>query len=202
MQRAALTLGLIVVTAASAAAQAPKSIDPGMKQSQVVERLGPPTATRTSGTATYLFYKNGCLKECGIDDFVVLEGDSVVDAVFRSPERAYSGKSSSPRAIPREVAARAHGGDVTQSGAARPDAPAKAEPKPPEATKAPAPTPAKPATPATTPVKTPGPTAATQAKPTTARKDSVTGTLRIPVKPPVRGADSAKAATKRPPGEG
>ena len=140
MPRAVLTLALLGALAAPAAAQAPKSIDPGMSQAQVVERLGEPNALRTTGNFTYLFYKNGCVKACGMDDLVLLENDAVVDAIFRSPERAYSGKSSSPRAIPAEVAVRgrpagrdvaAPGPEVTQAGAPR-EAPA---PTAPEATK-------------------------------------------------------------------
>jgi hypothetical protein len=48
---------------------------------------------------TYLLYKNGCEKTCGMSDLVVLDSGKVVDAVFRSPARRYSGTSSSPKMI-------------------------------------------------------------------------------------------------------
>lgn len=99
MQRAILSLALLFGASVGASAQETKSIDPGMTQAQVAERLGAPAAVRTSGNFTYLFYKNGCVKECGIDDLVILESDGVIDAVFRSPSRRYTGVSSSPEAI-------------------------------------------------------------------------------------------------------
>ena len=49
MLRATLSLALLSAFAAPVAAQAAKSIDPGMTQAQVVERLGQPTAARPSG---------------------------------------------------------------------------------------------------------------------------------------------------------
>ena len=110
MLRAPVALVFCCAIAATAQAQAPKSIDPGMSQAQVVERLGDPTLSRSSGDFTYLFYKNGCVRSCGMDDVVILRKDSVVDAMFRSPDRAYTGKSSSPKAIPAEVAARTRPG--------------------------------------------------------------------------------------------
>jgi hypothetical protein len=130
MPRATLTLALLAALAAPFAVQAQQSIDPGMTQAQVVDRLGEPAAARTSGSFTYLFYKNGCAKQCGMDDIVLLENDAVVDAIFRAPERSYTGKSSSPRAIPADVAARTRpgardvpvGDEVTQAGAPRPEA--------------------------------------------------------------------------------
>jgi hypothetical protein len=45
-------------------------------------------------------------KKCGMNDLVILHADSVTDAIFRSPDRHYTGKSSSPEAIPPRVAAR------------------------------------------------------------------------------------------------
>jgi hypothetical protein len=99
MQRAILSLALLFGITVGASAQETRSIDPGMSQAQVAERLGTPAAVRTSGNFTYLFYKNGCVKECGIDDLVILESDGVIDAVFRSPSRKYTGVSSSPEAI-------------------------------------------------------------------------------------------------------
>jgi hypothetical protein len=75
------------------------TIDPGMTRAQVEERLGPPKVVRESGGATYLFYANGCVRSCGMDDLVVLEQDAVTDAIFRSPAHRYTGQSSSPAAL-------------------------------------------------------------------------------------------------------
>ncbi len=59
-------------------------------------------------------YHNGCEKTCGMDDLVVLDSGKVVDAVFRSPARHYSGTSSSPHMITAEQAAKT-GGDTGKS---------------------------------------------------------------------------------------
>jgi len=89
------------------------SIDPGMSRAQVEERLGPPKVARTSGTTTYLFYANGCLRTCGMDDLVVLEQDAVTDAIFRSPAHRYTGQSSSPAPVePRASRGGDRGGPV------------------------------------------------------------------------------------------
>ena len=85
--------------AATAHAQSPAgTIDPGMTRAQVIERLGKPATVRTYQGSTYLLYSNKCGKKCGMQDLVILEHDSVVDALFRSPDRHYSGTSSSPDA--------------------------------------------------------------------------------------------------------
>jgi hypothetical protein len=89
---------LIAVAAAGAQGAAAQSIDPGMTKSQVVERLGPPHTERSSGPYTYLFYQNGVEYEAGMSDLVILQNDSVVDAIFRSG-REYTGKSSSPQGV-------------------------------------------------------------------------------------------------------
>jgi hypothetical protein len=195
MLRASLSLALLCAFAAPAAAQAPKSIDPGMTQAQVVERLGQPDATRSSGTFTYLFYRNGCVRQCGIDDVVMLDNDAVVDAVFRAPERAYTGKSSSPHAIPAELAARTRPGardvptgEVTQAGTPRPTSETK-----PEAEKQ---TPAEPA-----PTTEKEPSAPEHHEPAA---DSTKGRLRIKVKPQhgstgsAARKDSAHTSSKAP----
>src|SRR5437764_11105130 len=83
------------------------TIDSGMTQDSVIKRLGPPLSIRTYGSHTYLSYANGCEKNCGMTDIVTLDSGRVVDAIFRSPERRYAGKSSSPQMIP---AARAPSG--------------------------------------------------------------------------------------------
>jgi hypothetical protein len=82
-------------------------IDPGMAKAQVVARLGVPAVERTTGNATFLFFKNDCHRTCGMNDIVVLDKGVVVDAVFRSAKRRYSGTSSSPRMIPAAEAMRA-----------------------------------------------------------------------------------------------
>jgi hypothetical protein len=214
MLRPSLALALLCAIAAPSAAQAPRSIDPGMSQAKVVERLGEPDATRSAGDFKYLFYHNGCIKQCGMDDVVILQKDSVVDAMFRSADRSYTGKSSSPRAIPADVAARTRpgarevpSGEVVQAGTPRDTAPVK-------------PTSADTvhmATKSDSASKTetkPTPTKRTKhhsasksatSQPDSARHDTITGTLRIPVKPPIhsaKGADStahADSSAKRPP---
>src|SRR5690242_10047183 len=130
--RLAPVLALLSALAAPVGAQAPKSIDPGMSEAKVVEHLGAPDASRSSGDFKYLFYHNNCIKQCGMDDVVILQKDSVVDAMFRSADRSYTGKSSSPRAIPAEVAARTRpgtrdvpSGEVVQAGTPRDTATAK-----------------------------------------------------------------------------
>jgi len=89
----------VAVAASPALGQGPPTIDPGMTQSQVVAKLGEPMSTRTYDGHTYLLYKNGCERSCGMSDLVVLDSDKVVDAIFRSNARRYSGTSSSPRMI-------------------------------------------------------------------------------------------------------
>ena len=214
MLRPSLALALLCAVAAPGAAQAPKSIDPGMSQAKVVERLGEPDATRSAGDFKYLFYRNGCIRQCGMDDVVILQKDSVVDAMFRSAERSYTGKSSSPRAIPADVAARTRpgardvpSGEVEQAGAPRDTAPAKA----PAAdtthisTKADSAPKAETKPEPTKRIKHRSTTKPAPTQPDSARHDTITGTLRIPVKPPIhsaKGADSATRAdssAKRPP---
>lgn len=94
-------------------------IDPGMPKAQVVARLGAPAVERSMGDATFLFYKNECHRTCGMNDIVVLDKGVVVDAIFRSSKRRYSGTSSSPRTIPAAEAIRAR---PTRSGQ-QPDGP-------------------------------------------------------------------------------
>jgi SmpA/OmlA family protein len=89
----------VTVAASQAAGQGPPTIDPGMTRAQVVAKLGEPMSTRTYDGHTYLLYKNGCERSCGMSDLVVLDSDKVVDAVFRSSARHYSGTSSSPRML-------------------------------------------------------------------------------------------------------
>ena len=198
MQRAGLALVLLCAATVAAGAQAPKAIDPGMSQAQVVERLGDPTLSRSSGDFTYLFYKNGCVKSCGMDDVVILRKDSVVDAVFRSPERAYSGKSSSPRMIPADVAARTRPGS---RDAAAPEAVQAGEPMTPSHK------PDSAANKAATPKRTRrhnAKPAAPAAQPDSVTRDSIMkGSLRIKVMPknfkPPKDSVHSDSAAQRPP---
>ncbi len=96
---------LLLVAALPLSAQA--VVDPGMAKAQVIARLGAPSIERTTGDATYLFYRNGCERTCGMNDVVILDKGMVVDAVFRSAKRKFSGASSSPRMIPAAEARKA-----------------------------------------------------------------------------------------------
>ena len=111
--RRPLVLALILFPALLHAQQGAQTVSPGMSKAQVVSALGAPVTERTASEYTYVFYKNSCGKQCGMNDLVVLRSDSVVDAIFRSPQRHYTGTSSSPAQIPPKVAAHAkpaHGG--------------------------------------------------------------------------------------------
>jgi len=110
-----------------AATETPSTIDPGMTRAQVVAKLGEPLSTRSYDGHTYLLYKNGCEKKCGMNDLVVLDSGKVVDAVFRSGARHYSGTSSSPKMILAADAKRGAGAPmkVPDAPAAKPDAPVK-----------------------------------------------------------------------------
>jgi outer membrane protein assembly factor BamE (lipoprotein component of BamABCDE complex) len=100
---------LMVAVAGSASAQA--SIDPGMTRDQVVAKLGKPASEHSSGSATFLYYKNGQEKKMGMSDMIALDSGKVVDAVFRSSARKYTGKSSSPAPVSAEAAiAKGNGG--------------------------------------------------------------------------------------------
>jgi outer membrane protein assembly factor BamE (lipoprotein component of BamABCDE complex) len=110
---------LVVAVAGSASAQA--SIDPGMTRDQVVAKLGKPTSEHSSGSATFLYYQNGQEKKMGMSDMVALDSGKVVDAVFRSSARRYTGKSSSPAPVSAEAAiAKGNGGKAPVRKAAPP----------------------------------------------------------------------------------
>lgn len=100
------TAFIVLSLAASATLNAQPEIRPGMSKAQVVARLGPPNMQKSSGSSTFLYYKNGKEKTVGMADLVMLDSDKVVDAVFRSNARTYGGKSSSPSAITADVARR------------------------------------------------------------------------------------------------
>ena len=113
-----VALAFAVAAAPLRAQEKVATIDPGMTRAQVVTRLGEPLSSRSFENYTYLLYKNGCEKKCGMNDLVVLDSGKVVDAVFRARARKYTGTSSSPRMITQAEANR---------GAARP---AESAPKP------------------------------------------------------------------------
>ena len=96
MRQILLFFALMVATPVVAQVT-PVQIDPGMTREQVIERLGKPATERSSNGFTYLFFINGCERTCGMNDLVTLRGDSVVDAIFRAPQRTYSGRSTSPQ---------------------------------------------------------------------------------------------------------
>ena len=110
--RVLMTALLIGGAAASLGAQSAVTIDSGMTREQVVAKLGEPMSVRSYEGHTYLYYKNGCEKTCGMSDLVVLDSNKVVDAVFRAASRRYSGTSSSPRMISMAEAKRASGSGV------------------------------------------------------------------------------------------
>ena len=105
-----LTICILMLSAAPLVAQTPATIDSGMTRDQVVAKLGEPLSVRSYDSRTYLLYKNGCEKKCGMNDLVVLDSGKVVDAVFRSADRKYSGTSSSPRMITQTEARKGEGG--------------------------------------------------------------------------------------------
>jgi len=126
--RLLITLSLLV-HAAVAGAQGVGTISPGMSRAKVVAALGAPTTERTVAEFRYLFYKNSCGKECGMNDLVILRNDAVVDAIFRSPSRRYSGKSTSPAPISAKDAAErapSSGASKSSSGTIRMKPPAEA----------------------------------------------------------------------------
>jgi hypothetical protein len=105
MRRPAAFLIVLIAPAALGAQSRTSSVSPGMSRAKVVAALGTPSTERTVGEFRYLFYANACGKRCGMNDLVILRRDSVVDAVFRSNTRHYTGTSSSPMAISEKDAA-------------------------------------------------------------------------------------------------
>jgi len=108
-------LALCVAATSPLVAQTAATIDPGMTREQVVAKLGAPLSARSFNGFTYLLYRNGCEKKCGMNDLVVLDSGKVVDAVFRSASRRYSGTSSSPRMINEAEAKRGNGAPLKLS---------------------------------------------------------------------------------------
>ena len=125
--RLLLTLSIIAY-ASVLPAQRTNTVSPGMSRAKVVAALGAPSTERTVGEFRYLFYSNACGKRCGMNDLVVLRDDAVVDAIFRSPTRRYTGTSSSPAPIsPKEAADRA----PTSGAASRSPSPSTIRMRPP-----------------------------------------------------------------------
>jgi hypothetical protein len=92
-------LAVLFLSASTLGAQKVATVDPGMSRDQVVAALGQPLSAKSYDGHVYMLYRNGCEKKCGMNDLVVLDGGKVVDAVFRSANRKYSGESSSPHMI-------------------------------------------------------------------------------------------------------
>ncbi len=125
MRRTSFVALLILAVAGSASAQA--AIDPGMTHDQVVSKLGKPSSEHSDGNKTYLYYPNGQEKKMGMSDMVALEDGKVVDAVFRSSARKYTGQSSSPAPV-SENAAIVKGGGKPSSKPMKMPAPHAAAP--------------------------------------------------------------------------
>ena len=150
--RRSLTFALTLLAAPLAAQQTAHTVAPGMTKAQVVSALGRPATSRSVSDYTYMFYTNACGRTCGMNDLVVLHGDSVMDAIFRSPSRHYSGTSSSPAPVPPAVAAR-----KKSSSAGEPMKLPAAKPKPTQMKPGPA-NDTRPSIPVSPPVIKPAPT--------------------------------------------
>ena len=72
----------VLCLAASATLGAQATIDPGMSKAQVIAKLGPPSAQRSSATATYLYYKNGLEKTVGMSDLVTSNPGEYEDLIL------------------------------------------------------------------------------------------------------------------------
>jgi hypothetical protein len=101
-----IALTLLCSPAVLLSQQGEHTISPGMTRAQVDSALGTPATTRAVSEFSYLFYANSCGRACGMNDLVILRSDSVVDAIFRSPNRHYTGQSSSPEEARPRVSAR------------------------------------------------------------------------------------------------
>ena len=116
MRRSAAFLLAIITPAVLGAQGRTSSVSPGMSRAKVVAALGTPSTERTVGEFKYLFYSNACGKRCGMNDLVILRRDSVVDAIFRSNTRHYTGTNSSPMAISEKDAAERGGAKPSSAG--------------------------------------------------------------------------------------
>ena len=107
---------VLAVYTAVLPAQGIAMISPGMSRAKVAAALGAPSTERQVSEFRYLFYRNACGARCGMNDLVILKSDRVVDALFRSPTRRYTGTSSSPAAVSaRDAAERAPSAGATGS---------------------------------------------------------------------------------------
>jgi hypothetical protein len=145
--RLSIALALLAIPSALLAQQTERTVSPGMTRAEVVAALGAPATQRTAAEYTYMFYPNSCGRECGMNDLVILKHDSVSDAIFRSPNRHYTGTSSSPAEAWPTVATRrqrpaAKPMAIKKTDAAKPAT--KSEPAKPATEKAAAPAPMKP----------------------------------------------------------
>ena len=145
--RLSIALALLALPSALLAQQTERTVSPGMTRAEVVAALGTPATQRTAAEYTYMFYPNSCGRECGMNDLVILKHDSVSDAIFRSPNRHYTGTSSSPAEAWPAVATRRTrptAKPLAVKKSESPSAPAKPEPAKPATEKAAAPAPMKP----------------------------------------------------------
>jgi hypothetical protein len=127
--RKLIAFALLCSPPALLAQQSEHTISPGMTRAQVESALGAPATKRTVSEFSYLFYPNSCGRACGMNDLVILHGDSVVDAIFRSPDRHYTGQSSSPEETRPRVSAR-KAAPAGKPLTVRKDASPAAQPKP------------------------------------------------------------------------
>lgn len=170
-----IAAALLCLPTVLVAQQTERIISPGMTRAQVIAALGAPSTQRTASEYVYMFYPNACGRACGMNDLVILKGDSVADAIFRSPNRHYTGTSSSPEQATPEVSPR------PARRAAKPMMTKPANDAPPA--KASTPAPAK--TTAPSPMKPP--TKANDAKPSIPTKPTLMppapAKTAVPVKP-------------------
>ncbi len=100
--RAGETPAIAIVFGIQAAQEVPwtptdtGTVRPGMTRDEVVAVWGAPMTERTIGVWTYMYYRNGCERSCGIHDVVFLENGQVVNAIVRGRGHTYAGMSSSP----------------------------------------------------------------------------------------------------------
>lgn len=112
-------------------------VRPGMTRAQVEAVLGAPAGTRSAGLHTFLVYDDDCGPRCGSSDVVLLMSDTVIDALFRSPRRVYTGRAT-VAAVPARAArtarttrapARRAPRDTGAAAGAPPPAPASPRPE-------------------------------------------------------------------------
>lgn len=145
--RLSIAFAFLALPSVLLAQQTERTISPGMTRAEVVAALGTPATQRTAAEYTYMFYPNSCGRECGMNDLVILKHDRVSDAIFRSPNRHYTGVSSSPAEARPAVAthrARPAAKPMAEKKSEPANATAKPEPARPATEKAAAPAQMKP----------------------------------------------------------